>query len=106
MSYKETKQSRNLAKLAIFNSEPYGTPLPTHFSPTQFKLAAMNNFNHSDASSLTGISVAQDIALTLFQIKPTGMSSLLTNRNLPIMHTGFNAEKNVFKQSENDKLHA
>ena len=72
ISYKETKQHRNnLAKLAILNSGPYGIPLPTHFSPTQSTLAAMDNFDHSDANSLAGISVSHDTAMTLFQIKPT-----------------------------------
>ena len=60
MSYEEKRQYRNkLAKLAFFNTEPYGIPIPTHFSPTQFTSAAMDNFDHSDASSLAGISAAQ-----------------------------------------------
>lgn len=51
MSYKERKQHRNnSAKLAILNSESYRIPTTTHFSLTQFMLAAMDNFNHSDAS--------------------------------------------------------
>ena len=69
MSYKETKQHRNnLAKLAILNSEPYGISRPTHFSPTQFALAAMDNFDHCDANSLAGMSVAHDTAITSYDI--------------------------------------
>ena len=72
MSYKETKQlKKHLAKLAIFNSESHGIPLPTHFSPTQFTLAAMDNFDHFDANSLVRISAAHDTETTLFQINPT-----------------------------------
>ena len=55
MSYVETKQHRNsLANLVVFNREPYGIPLPTHFSPRQFTLAAMDNFYPSDTNSLAG----------------------------------------------------
>ena len=70
MSYIETKQHRNnLAKLTILNSESYGIPIPTHFSSTQFTLAAMDNFDHLDKNSLAGKCAAHDTAMTLFQVR-------------------------------------
>ena len=42
-------------------SEPYGIPLRAHFSPTQFTLAVMDNFDHSDAISLAGISAVREL---------------------------------------------
>ena len=44
------------------------TPLPSHFSPTQFTLAVINNFDHSDANSLAGIFVAQGAAMTFSKL--------------------------------------
>ena len=70
-SYKGTKLHRkNLAKLAISRSNDTGIPLPTHFSKSEFTIAAMDNFDHSDFSSLTGTAGTHDTAMTLFQIKP------------------------------------
>ena len=39
------------------------------FSKSQFTIAAMDNFHHSDFSSTTGTSGTHDTAMTLFQIK-------------------------------------
>ena len=70
-SYKGTKLHRNnLAKLAIARSSDTGIPLPIYFSKSQFTIAAMDNFDHSDFSSLTGTAGTHDTAVTLFQIKP------------------------------------
>ena len=70
-SYKETKLHRNnLAKLAISRSNDTGIPLPTHFSKSQFTIAAMDNFDHSDFNSLTGTADTHDTAITRLQIKP------------------------------------
>ena len=69
-SYKETKLHRNnLAKLAISRSNDTGITLPTHFSKSQFTIAAMDNFDHSDFNSLTGTAGTHDTAMTLLQIK-------------------------------------
>ena len=70
-SYKETKLHRNsLAKLAISRSNDTGIPLPTHFSKSQFTIAAMDNFDHSDFNSFAGTANTHDTAMTLFQSKP------------------------------------
>ena len=69
---------KQLAKLAILNSESYGIPLPTHFSQTQFTLVAMDNFDHSDANSLARISAAHNTAMILLRIKRT------SNRRKPL----------------------
>ena len=59
--YVETKFHRNnLAKLAISRSNDIGIPLPTHFLRSQFTIAAMYNFYHSDFNSLTGTVVTYD----------------------------------------------
>ena len=69
-SYQETKLHRNnLAKLAISRSNDTGIPLPTHFLKSQFTIAAMDNFDHSDFNSLTGTVATHDTAMVLFQIK-------------------------------------
>ena len=59
----------NLAKFAISRSNDTGIPLPTHFSKSQFTIAAMDNFDHSDFNSLTGTAATHDTAMTLFQTK-------------------------------------
>ena len=71
ISYKETNLHRNnLAKLAISRNNDTGIPLPTHFSKSQFAIAAMDNFDHSGLNSLTKTAGTHDTAMTLFQIKP------------------------------------
>ena len=70
-SYKETKLHRNsLAKLATSRSNDTGIPLQTYFSKSQFTIAAMDNFDHSDFNSFTGTASTHDTSMTLFQIKP------------------------------------
>ena len=69
-SYKEAKFHRNnLAKLAISRSNDTGIPLPTHFSKSQFTIAALDDFDHSDFNSLTGRALTHNTSITLFQIK-------------------------------------
>ena len=54
-SYKETKLHRNnLAKLAISRSNDTGIPLPTHLWKSQFIIAVIDNFDHSDFNLLPG----------------------------------------------------
>ena len=62
---------KQFSKFAIISSEQNGISIPIHFSPIQFTLASMNDFDHSNANSLAGVSVAHDTATTLIQIKPT-----------------------------------
>ena len=71
LSYKETKLHRNnIAKLPISRSNDTGIPLPIYFSKSQFTIAAMDNFDHSNFSSLTGTVGTHYTVMTLFQIKP------------------------------------
>ena len=71
ISYKETKLHRNnIAKLPISRSNDTGIPLPTRFSKSQFTIAAMDNFDHSNFNSLTGTVGTHYTVMTLFQIKP------------------------------------
>ena len=65
-SYKETKRHRNnLAKLAISSSNDIDIPLATHFSKSQFTIAAMDNFDHFDFNSITGTAGTHDTAMTV-----------------------------------------
>ena len=65
-SYTEKKLHRNnLAKLAISRSNDTGIPLPTHFSKSQFTIAAMDNFDHSEFRSLTRTAGTHDTAMIL-----------------------------------------
>ena len=71
ISCKEAKLHRNnLAKLAISRYNDTGIPLPTHFSKSQFTIAAMDNFDHSGLKSLTKTAGTHDTTMTLFQMKP------------------------------------
>ena len=82
-SYKETKlQRNNLAKLAISRSNDTGIPLPTHFLKSQFTIAAMDNFDHSDFNSLTGTVATHDTAMVLFQIKTESCCANHLNQKL------------------------
>ena len=52
ISYDSMKKHRNdLAKLAIYQSLNFGVPLPSHFSPDMFTIAAFDNFDHSDKNN-------------------------------------------------------
>ena len=49
ISYGSMKKHRNgLANLAVYQSLNFGVPLPSHFSPDMFTIAASDNFDHSD----------------------------------------------------------
>ena len=45
-------------------------PLPSHFNKSQFTLVSIDNFDHHDASSLTGKHDTHDSAMVLFQSVP------------------------------------
>ena len=70
VSYKQLKNDRtDIAKYAVIASGNHGIPIPSHFSFKEFTLAAMDNFDHSDKTSLSGLSGTHDIAMTLFQAR-------------------------------------
>ena len=57
VSYKQLKNDRtDLAKYAVIASGNHGIPIPCHFSTKEFTLAAMDNFDHPDKTSLSGLS--------------------------------------------------
>ena len=70
VSYKEIQKHRNnFAKLAILNSKSNGVPIPSHFVPNEFTSGALDNFDHSDKNSLSGLFSSHDTAI-LCQTKP------------------------------------
>ena len=71
ISYNAMKRHRqNLAKYAVHRSQPSGIPVPSHFSLDEFTVAAFDNFDHDDKSTLSGLNSSHDTAITLFQVKP------------------------------------
>ena len=71
VSQREIKKHRNnLAKLAILNSKSNGVPIPSHFVQKEFTLGALDNFDHSDKNSLSGLLSCHDTDMTLCQTKP------------------------------------
>ena len=72
ISYGSMKKHRNdLAKLAIYQSLNFGVPLPSHFSPDMFTIAAFDNFDHSDKNTLSGKSSTHNTVMKLFQEIPS-----------------------------------
>ena len=71
VSYNKIKQYRsNLAKYAMLKSSENNVPLPSHFNKGMFTIAAFDNFDHTDRTSLCGLSSSYDTVSTLFQVKP------------------------------------
>ena len=71
VSYNEIQRSRkNLAHFAFKEGEKYGVPIPSHFVRENFTIAALDNFDHADRSSPTGMMSNHDTVMVLFQIKP------------------------------------
>ena len=71
VSYKEIKKHRNSsAELAILNSKSNGVPIPSHFVPNEFTLRALDNSDHGDKNSLSGLFSSHDTAMILCQTKP------------------------------------
>jgi hypothetical protein len=69
VSYKQLRSYRtDLAKYAALACKDYGIPIPSHFSAKEFTLAAMDNFDHPDKTSTSGLSGTHDTAMTLFQV--------------------------------------
>ena len=76
LSYKAMRNHRtDLMKYAIWKSAGATVPIPSHFSLEEFTTAAFDNFNHADRNSLSGKSIANDTAITVFQtirkVRPT-----------------------------------
>ena len=70
-SYNEVRRARsNLANYCFEKSEENSVPIPSHFVTDEFTLAQMDNFDHSDRSSLSDIHSNHDTVMTLIQIKP------------------------------------
>ena len=60
----------NLAKLAILKSNENSIPMPNHFVGSEFTFAAVDNFDHSDKNSLSGMQSTHDTAMILCQTTP------------------------------------
>ena len=72
ISYNTIKQYRtNLAKDAMLKSSENNVPLPSHFNKEMFTIAAFDNFDQTDRTSLSGLSSSHDTVFTLFQVKPS-----------------------------------
>ena len=70
-SYNEVRRARsNLANYCFEKSEENSVPIPSHFVTDEFTLAQMDNFDHSDRSSLSGTHSNHDTVITFIQIKP------------------------------------
>ena len=71
VGYKEIEKHRNnLAKLAILNCKSNGVPIPSHFVPNEFTLRALDNFDHGDKNSLSGLFSSHETVMILCQTKP------------------------------------
>lgn len=87
ISYKTMKKHRNnLAKYTIVRSmkENQRVPLPSHFCPSKFTLAAFDNFDHGDKNTISGKFSAHDTAITLFQEKPAKSVSKPLKSNIEL----------------------
>ena len=85
VSYKSMKtQLSNLAKFTVYESLSLDVPLPSHFETENFSLAAMDNFDNADKSSLSGMKHAHDTVLIVFQIKPKIWKSKPTMTSIEI----------------------
>ena len=70
ISYNELRKCRNnLGAYAMSQDKNGKIPLPTHFVPDNFTVAAMDNFDHIDRSSFSGKNDNHDSVLVLFQNK-------------------------------------
>ena len=68
VSYSEVRRQRN--QLAQFTKESAinnQTPLPSHFSKSDFTIGALDNADFKDSSSLSGTKSSHDTVMVLFQ---------------------------------------
>ena len=86
-SYQDVIRSRNLlSSYAILTSTVNNTPLPSHFTRDGFTIAALDNFDFHDNSSLSGTCSTHDTALVLFQDCSSGAAP----GKMVISETGIN----------------
>ena len=70
VSYKQVIKFRsNLCAYTLHKNKDKDMTMPSHLNTTDFMIAAFDNFNHKDASSLSGNQVTNDTVLVLFQNK-------------------------------------
>ena len=55
----------------MLKSSENNVPLPSHFNKEMFTIAAFDNFDHTDRTSLSGLSSSHATVSTLFQVKPS-----------------------------------
>ena len=107
VSYKGIRQHRsNLAKLAILKSSENSIPMANHFVRSEFTLAAVDHFDHSDENSLSGMQSTHDTAMILCQTnfaipnKPCkddiNLKSVKSVKELPCQRiSNFTSNKNI-----------
>ena len=69
--YNEVRRvRRNLENYCFSTATGHEVPIPSHFTADKFTLAQMDNFDHADRSSPTGMKSNHDTVMILTQIKP------------------------------------
>ena len=75
--YNEIQRERkSLAHYTFKQGEDWGIPVPSHFVKENFTVAALNNFDHTDRSSTSGMLSNHDTATVLFQEKPEVLTAI------------------------------
>ena len=76
ISYNEIQRERkSLAHYTFKREEDWGVPILSHFVKENFTVAALNNFDHTDSSSTSGMLSNHDTVAALFQEKPEVLPS-------------------------------
>ena len=76
ISYNEIQRERkSLAHYTFKQGEDWGVPISSHFVKENFTIAALDNFDHTDRSSTSGMLSNHDTVTVLFQEKPEVLPS-------------------------------
>ena len=85
ISYSEIQRERkSLAHYTFKQGEDWGVPIPSHFVKENFAVAALDNFDHTDRSSTSGMLSNHDTVTVLFQEKPEVLPSKPKTSNICI----------------------
>ena len=76
ISYNKTQRERKrLAHYTFKQGEDWGVPVSSHFVKENFTIAALDNFDHTDHPSTSGMLSNYDTVTVLFQEKPEVLPS-------------------------------
>ena len=76
ISYNEIQKKRkSLAHYTFKQGEDWGVPIPSHFAKENFTIVVLDNFDHTDRSSTSGMLSNHDTVTVLFQEKPKVLPS-------------------------------